>query len=74
MIHITGLTERQTELLTIMWNMPSLMDLERWISSLEPSEARQADALSTLLIYEHCDQVLERSQDYTQAKEILSKF
>jgi hypothetical protein len=74
MIQITGLTERQQELLTIMWNMPSLVDLERWIGSLDPSEAQQADSLSTLLIYEHCDQILERSQNFTQAQEILSKF
>ena len=74
MIHITGLTERQTELLTIMWNIPTLPDLERRIRSLDPDEARVADSLSTLLIYEHCDQILEQSGDYTQAREILSRF
>jgi hypothetical protein len=74
MIQITGLTEREQELLIIMWNIPTLPDLERWIQSLDPIEAQIADSLSTLLIYEHCDEILEKSQDFTQAQKILSRF
>jgi hypothetical protein len=74
MIQISGLTARQQELLDVMWTIPSFLDLELWISSLDYDDARDAQSLSTLLIYEHCDQILEQSQDYTQAKEILSRF
>ena len=74
MISIDGLTPKQQQLLTIMWSIPTTDDLEMWINSLDPEDAVQADVLSTLCIYEYCDQILEKSQDFTQAKEFLSKF
>jgi hypothetical protein len=74
MFKIDGINQRQFELLTVMWEIPSLHELEEWISTLDNEDARDAETLSTLLIYEQADQILERSQDFTQANKILSKF
>ena len=74
MINIDGITERQSELLTIMWNIPTLPDLERWINTLDYADARDAETLSMLLIYSNIDQILEGSQDFTQANAILAKI
>ena len=74
MISINGLTPKQQHLLSIMWSIPTTDELETWINSLDPEDAVQADVLSTLCIYEYCDQILEKSQNVTQAKELLSKF
>ena len=74
MFKIDGINQRQFELLTVMWEIDSLQELEEWISTLDSEDARDAETLSTLLIYEQVDQILERSQDFTQADKILNKI
>ena len=71
---LDNLTTRQIELLDLMWSISSLNQLNEWIDSLSLEDAEMAVTLSTMLIYENVDEILESSQDFTQAKQILSQF
>jgi len=74
MIKIAGITARQTELLEIMWNIPSTDDLATWIDTLDDQDARDADTLSQVLIYEYLDQQLEKNPDFSDAQAVLATF
>ena len=74
MIKIDGITTRQTELLEIMWNISSTDDLAQWITTLDECDARDADTLSQVLIYEYIDQQLEKNPDFSDAQEVLATF
>jgi hypothetical protein len=74
MIKIAGITARQKELLEIIWNIPTTGDLAEWITTLDDQDARDANTLSQVLIYEYIDQQLEKNPDFSDAQEVLATF
>jgi hypothetical protein len=74
MIKLDGITTRQLELLEIMWNIPTTDDLVTWITTLDDQDARDANTLSQVLIYEYLDQQLEKNPDFSDAQEVLATF
>lgn len=74
MIKLDGINTRQTELLEIMWNIPTTDDLTRWIDTLNYQDARDAATLSQVLVYEYIDQQLEKNPDLTDAQEVLARY
>jgi hypothetical protein len=74
MIKIDGITTRQTELLEIMWNIPTTEDLAQWLTTLDERDARDADTLSQVLIYEYIDLQIDQNPDFSDAQEVLARY
>jgi hypothetical protein len=74
MIKLNGITARQTELLKIMWDISTTEDLATWITTLDDQDARDANTLSQVLIYEYIDQQLEKNPDFSDAQAVLATF
>ena len=74
MITINGLTERQVELLDIMWSIDDPEDYENWKSTLTESTMNMVDTLEQMVLYATLDEELEESQDFTDALSILQRY
>lgn len=74
MITINGLTERQVELLDIMWSIDDPEDYENWKSTLTESTMNMVDTLEEMVVYATIDSELEESQDFSDAVSVLQRY
>jgi hypothetical protein len=73
MITITGLTEKQKALMTVMWDIDSTDKVHEFIRSLPASDARDAHSLLQMAIWESIEQQ-EGLDNYAQlAKDCISR-
>ena len=72
-MNITGLTERQVELLDTMWEIQEYTELEQWMATLSRADKTEAERLQRLVILEAFEELLEESK-CTEAKSVLDKF
>ena len=56
MITISGLTPKQKALLTVMWEIDSMDKVQQFISTLPTADARDADSLLKIAIWESLEQ------------------
>jgi hypothetical protein len=72
MIQIDGLSERQVELLAIMWTLQSPEEYDEWKDTLNLDEQNEVDSLARLVLYE----TLERNinNNLGDARKVLSAF
>ena len=68
-----GITPQQIELLTIMWGIPTVKELQEWRSHQIPSVQQDIDLLEQLLIWHCIDQDVEEN-DLSEAREILERY
>jgi hypothetical protein len=59
-------------MLQIMWSIDSKEQLNYWINSLTEKDRKTAASLLLLIQYEVLESLIE--DDYSEAKEVLSKF
>jgi hypothetical protein len=71
-ISIEGLTKKEKFMLQIMWSIDSKEQLNYWINSLTEKDRKTAASLLLLIQYEVLESLIE--DDYSEAKEVLSKF
>ena len=72
-IRLTGLTDREVELLNIMWGFEHLEEVEEWMADeLSIDERRTAQRLMQMVVAEAYDQ--EVVADLQQAQEFLAQF
>jgi len=69
-MRIEGLTERQVELLDIMWEIEEFTDLEQWMTTLDPEERTEAEALQRLVVLETFEELLDKG-NYPDARRVL---
>ena len=69
-MQINGLTERQVELLDIMWDIEEYSELEAWMETLDPAEKSQAESLQRLVLLESFEELLDEGQ-YPDARRVL---
>lgn len=72
-IKIEGLTQRQIELLDIMWSLDSNEDLINWTDTLDPDDCREVITLAELVKLEYIEEFLE-IEDFTDALEIINQI
>ena len=73
MISISGLTDKQKALLTVMWDIDSTDKVHEFIRSLPASDARDAHSLLQMAIWESIEQQ-EGLDNYAQlAKDCVSR-
>jgi hypothetical protein len=69
-MRIEGLTERQVELLDIMWDIEEYTELEEWMETLDPAERTEAEALQRLVVLETFEELLDKG-NYPDARRVL---
>jgi predicted transcriptional regulator len=69
-MQINGLTERQVELLDIMWEIEEYTELEEWMQTLDPAERVEAEALQRLVVLETFEELLDKGS-YPDARRVL---
>ena len=69
-MQINGLTERQVELLDIMWDIEEYTELEEWMQTLDPAERVEAEALQRLVVLETFEELLDKGS-YPDARRVL---
>ena len=69
-MRIEGLTERQVELLDIMWDIEEYTELEEWMTTLDPAERVEAEALQRLVVLETFEELLDKGS-YPDARRVL---
>ena len=69
-MRIEGLTERQVELLDIMWDIEEYTELEEWMETLDPAERQEAEALQRLVVLETFEELLDKGS-YPDARRVL---
>ena len=69
-MQINGLTERQVELLDIMWEIEEYTELEEWMQTLDPAERAEAEALQRLVVLETFEELLDKGS-YPDARRVL---
>ena len=69
-MRIEGLTERQVELLDIMWDIEEYTELEEWMQTLDPAERTEAEALQRLVVLETFEELLDKG-NYPDARRVL---
>ena len=73
MITISGLTDKQKALLTVMWDIDSTDKVHEFIRSLPAADARDAHSLLQMAIWESIEQQ-EGLEEYAQlAKDCISR-
>jgi hypothetical protein len=73
MITISGLTEKQKALLTVMWDIDTTDKVHEFIRSLPAADARDAHSLLQMAIWESIEQQ-EGLEEYAQlAKDCISR-
>jgi hypothetical protein len=72
MITISGLTDKQKALLTVMWDIDSVDKVQEFISTLPAQDARDAHSLLQMAIWESIEQ--QGLEDYEElAKDCISR-
>lgn len=61
MIQINNLTQKQINMLNIMWRCDTVLDIMNWQSTLNESDYKMSISLQDLLIAEYCDQLVLES-------------
>jgi predicted transcriptional regulator len=69
-MRIQGLTERQVELLDIMWAIEEYTELEEWMETLDSQERKEAEALQRLVVLETFEELLDKGS-YPDARRVL---
>ena len=69
---LTGLTERQVELLDTMWSFDEHEEFLEWKHRLVRAEQRECDRLMDMVLADLADQIIV--DDLTQARKVLDKF
>jgi hypothetical protein len=69
-MRIEGLTERQVELLDIMWSIEEYTELEEWMETLGSQERVEAEALQRLVVLETFEEFLDKG-NYPDARRVL---
>ncbi len=65
-IRIEGLTERQTEILDILWNLDSTDDVIEWLGTLSQQEFEMAVTLQEMIIDTLMEQKAEEDVELAQ--------
>lgn len=74
MIQINNLTEYQVEMLDHMWSLDTEEEYFEWWNLLDEEDQRLADSLQQMVILASADQVLDKDNEYKDAKDYLKKF
>jgi hypothetical protein len=69
-MRLEGLTERQVELLDIMWSIEEYTELEEWMETLDSQERTEAEALQRLVVLETFEELLDKGS-YPDARRVL---
>ena len=69
-MRLEGLTERQVELLDIMWSIEEYTELEEWMETLGAQERKEAEALQRLVVLETFEELLDKGS-YPDARRAL---
>jgi hypothetical protein len=72
-MRIEGLTERQVELLDIMWSIEEFSEVEAWMATLSRADRFEAQNLQNLVILEAFEESLEHSK-YPEANKVIDQF
>ena len=72
-MNITGLTERQVELLDTMWAIEEFTELEEWMATLSRADRMEAQRLQQLVILETFEELLEKD-GYPDANKVIDQF
>ena len=72
MITISGLTDKQKALLTVMWDIDSTDKVQEFISTLPAQDARDAHCLLQLAIWESLEQQGELDAYMDQARTVIA--
>jgi len=70
---IDGLTERQVELLDIMWSIEEFSEVESWMATLSRADRMEAQNLQNLVILEAFEESMEHSK-YPEANKVIDQF
>ena len=73
MVHITFLTQKQQNMLDIMWRCDTVLDVLQWQSTLNESDYKLSISLQELLIVECFDEIIAES-DLAEAKEVIERL
>lgn len=71
-ISLSQLTDQQAEMLSILWSLQDLADVEAWQSTLTTAELEMSETLMRLIILETVDEII--ADDVGQAREYLRRF
>ena len=72
-MELTGLTERQVELLDTMWEIEEFEELELWMATLCKGDRQDAVTLQNLVILEQFEAMLTASK-YPEANRVIDQF
>jgi hypothetical protein len=70
---IEGLSKKQVALLDIMWTLQEPDDVDNFIRSLPPADARMARSLVTLLTYEMLEEWLDGVSEFPEAESVIER-
>jgi hypothetical protein len=73
-IELTGLTERQVEILDILWATDNVEDVLEFIDSLTEKEQLECRSLATLITLEVLDQAVNSMSDWPESRLVIEKF
>jgi hypothetical protein len=71
-ISLSQLTDQQAEMLSVLWSLQDLADVETWQSTLTTEELEMSETLMRLIILETVDEIIADNVD--QAREYLRRF
>jgi|APGre2960657373_1045057.scaffolds.fasta_scaffold10542_6 hypothetical protein len=74
MIQINNLSPYEVEMLDHMWSLDTEEEYFEWWNLLDEEDQRLADSLQQMVILASADEVLEKDNQYKDAKEYLKKF
>jgi len=72
-MQITGLTERQVELLDTMWAIEEFSELEEWMATLCRADRMEAQNLQRLVVLETFEELLAKD-GYLEANMVIDKI
>jgi hypothetical protein len=72
-MQITGLTERQVELLDTMWAIDEFEDMEEWMATLCRADRMEAQNLQRLVVLEAFEDLLAKD-GYPDAVMVIDKI
>lgn len=74
MITLSGLTEKQVELLEVIWSIESMAEVEEWMNTLSESDRQLTESLIELLDLELLDAQIKLSAKFPQASKIIKRI
>ena len=73
-ISIEGLTERQSVLADIMWDLETIEEVDAFINTLPPHYQKECKVIVDLMIMATLDLTNTHKEDMNDAKKVLDKF